>query len=65
MSSQLHEAQRRYETDPEFHRIVVMLEKFYEDQLATPSDLRSAAMLAAWNVETRIMRPFVYGGSKQ
>lgn len=42
--------------DPEYHRLVCLLEGFVEQARFTPSELREAAVLACINYEMRHVR---------
>ena len=46
----------RYLNDPEYHRLVDMLEHFVEEARFSPSELREAAVLACINYEMRHVR---------
>lgn len=46
----------KYMNDPEYHRLVNMLEGLIEDAHFTPSELREACILASINYEMRHMR---------
>lgn len=52
----LEEATRRYRTDPEFHRLVDLIAGWYVEQQATPSEVRMAALLAAYKVDMQTVR---------
>ncbi|HRP76262.1 MAG TPA: hypothetical protein PKZ27_11715 [Rhodocyclaceae bacterium] len=46
----------KYMNDPEYHRLVDMLESFVERAQFTPSELREACVLACINYEMRHVR---------
>lgn len=46
----------KYMNDPEYHRLVDMLEQFVEYARFTPSELREASVLACINYEMRHVR---------
>ncbi|MDP1774244.1 MAG: hypothetical protein Q8L15_18405 [Methylobacter sp.] len=46
----------KYMNDPEYHRLVDMLENFVETARFTPSELREASVLACINYEMRHVR---------
>jgi len=46
----------KYMNDPEYHRLVNMLEHFVETARFSPSELREAAVLACINYEMRHVR---------
>ena len=46
----------KYMNDPEYHRLVDMLEHFIESARFTPSELREASVLASINYEMRHVR---------
>lgn len=46
----------KYLNDPEYNRLVDMLESFVEHARFTPSELREAAVLACINYEMRHVR---------
>ena len=46
----------KYMNDPEYHKLVTMLEHFVETARFTPSELREAAVLASINYEMRHIR---------
>lgn len=46
----------KYLNDPEYHRLVNMLESFIESARFTPSELREASVLASINYEMRHIR---------
>ena len=46
----------KYMNDPEYHRLVEMLEQFVEHARFTPSELREASVLACINYEMRHVR---------
>jgi hypothetical protein len=48
----------KYMNDPEYHRLVSMLENFIEQARFTPSELREACVLACINYEMRNVRSF-------
>lgn len=51
----LEGARARYRDDVTFRLLVDNIAHWYERQHATPSEVRSAAMLAAWMVEERTL----------
>lgn len=46
----------KYMNDPEYHRLVDMLEQFVDSARFTPSELREASVLACINYEMRHVR---------
>lgn len=46
----------KYMNDPEYHRLVELLESFIDRARFTPSELREAAVLASINYEMRHVR---------
>ena len=54
--SDLESAKLRYMNDPTFHTLVNTITQWYLDQDATPSEVRSAAMLAAIRAEQVTIR---------
>ena len=48
----------KYMNDPDYNRLVNMLETFIEQARFTPSELREAAVLASINYEMRHIRDF-------
>lgn len=46
----------KYMNDPEYHRLVDMLEQFVEAARFSPSELREACVLACINYEMRHVR---------
>ena len=49
-------AEDRYQTDPEFHRLVQSLYHLIEDARYTPTELRDALILAATKYEMTHLR---------
>lgn len=48
----------KYQNDPEYHKLVCLLESFVERARFTPSELREAAVLACINYEMRHVREY-------
>jgi hypothetical protein len=46
----------KYMNDPDYHRLVEVLESFIDQARFTPSELREAAVLASINYEMRHVR---------
>lgn len=46
----------KYMNDPDYHRLVDMLEQFVESAQFSPSELREASVLACINYEMRHVR---------
>lgn len=61
MNGPLKTCFERYENDPAYRQLVDLLQAEIEHGSYTPSELRSAVIMAATLVEYRTVRPLIYG----